>query len=111
MIRLRPDMTNMRRERPARAGHYVARLLVYTHRWLRIADCVLFMVWFASGVVMMCARMPSLSAEERLDRLPPLDLSAARIEPAVAAAAAGVPPARIRLSMFGGRAVYRIHSR
>src|SRR3954454_7315678 len=97
-------------EGPAKAGHYVTRLLVYTHRWLGIAGCVLFVVWFASGIVMMYARMPSLSAEERLDRLPPLDLSAARVEPAGAAAAAGFQPATIRLSMFGGRPIYRINS-
>src|SRR3954468_19164325 len=100
----------MGRERPATAGHYVTRLLVYTHRWLGIAGCVLFLVWFASGVVMMYARMPSLSAEERLDRLPPLDLSAARVEAAVPAGAAGFPPASMRLSMFGGRPIYRINS-
>lgn len=85
------------------------RLLVYTHRWLGIAGCVLFLVWFVSGVVLMYARMPSLSAEERLDRLPPLDLSTARTEPAAAVAAAGFQPASIRLSMFGGRPIYRIN--
>src|SRR3954452_8518044 len=88
----------MRRERPARAGHYVTRLLVYTHRWLGIAGCVLFLVWFASGVVMMYARMPSLSAEERLARLPPLNLSAAPVQPAGARAAAGRPPGGLRPS-------------
>jgi hypothetical protein len=85
------------------------RLIVYTHRWLGVVGCVLFLVWFASGVVMMYARMPSLSAEERLDRLPPLDLSRARVEPAAAVAAAGFPPASIRLSMFDGRPMYRIN--
>jgi hypothetical protein len=100
------------------------RLLVYTHRWLGIAGCVLFLVWFVSGVVMMYARMPSLSAEERLDRLPALDLSTARVEPAAAVAAAGFEPPRdgarggpehvegpasIRLSMFGGRPIYRLN--
>src|SRR5205809_8108164 len=99
----------MRPEGPVKAGHSITRLLVYTHRWLGIAGCVLFLVWFASGVVMMYARMPSLSAEERLDRLPPLDLSTARVEPAAAAAAAGFQPVSLRLSMFEGRPIYRIN--
>ena len=51
--------------------------LVYTHRWLGIAGCVLFVAWFFSGVVMMYARMPTLAAEERLARAAPLDLSTA----------------------------------
>jgi hypothetical protein len=82
------------------------RLVVYTHRWLGIAGCVLFIAWFASGVVMMYAGMPSLSAEERLMRLPPLDLSAARIEPSAAIAAAGFSPRSIRLGMLGTRPAY-----
>jgi hypothetical protein len=82
-------------------------------------------VWFVSGVVMMYARMPSLSAEERLDRLPPLDLSTVRVEPAAATATAGFKlsldgarggpehvegPSSIRLSMFDGRPIYRFNA-
>ena len=54
------------------------KVLVYTHRWLGIAGCVLFIGWFISGVVMMYARMPGLANEERLARAPALDLSASR---------------------------------
>ena len=35
------------------------RAILYTHRWLGILGGVLFLVWFASGIVMMYARMPT----------------------------------------------------
>jgi hypothetical protein len=81
--------------------------LAYTHRWLGIAGCLLFFAWFVSGVVLMYARMPSLSAEERLARLATLDLSRARIEPADAQANVPFEAASVRLSMLGARPVYR----
>lgn len=83
------------------------RVLVYTHRWLGIAGCLVFMMWFASGIVMMYARMPTLTAEERLARLPVLDLSAAALSPGEAARTAGVTVDRLRVGMYGGRPVYR----
>jgi len=83
------------------------RVLVYTHRWLGIAGGVLFIIWFASGIVMMYARMPRLTPEERLLRLPPLDLAAARVAPAEAARASGVSVERVRIGMLRGRPVYR----
>jgi hypothetical protein len=84
------------------------RWLVYTHRWLGIAGCLLFLLWFVSGVVMMYARMPSLSAEERLMRLPVLDLTTARVEPATAAETAGFSPRTVRVGMVGGRPAYQL---
>jgi hypothetical protein len=84
--------------------------LVYTHRWLGIAGCLLFVLWFASGVVLMYAGMPSLSAEERLARTPALDLSNARVEPSQAVATAGFTPVTMRVGMFGARPVYRLNA-
>ena len=83
------------------------RVLIYTHRWLGIAGCVVFLVWFISGVVMMYARMPRLTAEERLVRIAPIDLSRLRATPAETALALGVTPTRLRISMLGDRPVYR----
>ncbi len=82
--------------------------LIYTHRWLGIAGCVIFFVWFVSGVVMMYQRMPRLTAEERLARLPPLDLDAVRVPPAEAVAADEPPPDRLRIGTLAGRPVYRL---
>ena len=83
------------------------RVLIYTHRWLGIAGGVLFLTWFLSGIVMMYAEMPSLTPEERLMRLPVLDLSSARVAPAEAARGAGLSPQRLRVGMLGDRPVYR----
>ena len=47
-----------------------SRVIIYTHRWLGICGGVVFLMWFASGIVMMYARMPRLAPEERLMRLP-----------------------------------------
>ena len=83
------------------------RVIIYTHRWLGILGGLLFLAWFISGIVMMYAGMPSLSPEERLERLPPLDLSAVRSTPADAARRHGVSPDRVRIAMLADRPVYR----
>ena len=84
------------------------RLIIYTHRWLGIAGCLLFVAWFASGIVMMYARMPILSAEERLARLGGLDLATARVSPAAIVEREQLAPTGIRIAMLRGRPVYRM---
>ena len=84
--------------------HRVARTLVYTHRWLGIALGVLFVVWFASGIVMMYARMPELAPADRLARLSPIAFAAVRIAPGDAATDA----TRFTLTTLSGRPVYRV---
>ena len=83
------------------------RALVFTHRWLGIAGGLLFAAWFLSGITMMYARMPRLSAEERLLHAAPLDVAAVRIPPADAARDLTGPPDRVRVGMLLGRPVYR----
>jgi hypothetical protein len=77
--------------------------LIYTHRCLGIAGCVVFIVWFFSGVVMMYQRMPRLTAEERLTRMPPLDLSTVRTTPAYAVRILDMSPERVRIGTLRGR--------
>lgn len=91
------------------------RALIFLHRWLGIAGNLLFVVWFASALVMMYARMPALDPGDRLDRLPPLDLDSVRVGPARAAGTAGLDAGdlsavRVRLGMAGDRPVYRFRS-
>jgi hypothetical protein len=81
--------------------------LVYTHRWLGIAGCVLFVAWFFSGIVMMYARMPTLAPEERLARASALDLSGVTVAPAEAAKLAGARGTAVQVAMYDGRPVYR----
>jgi hypothetical protein len=81
------------------------RVVIYSHRWLGIAGGLLFIAWFASGIVMIYAQMPRLADSERRARLPPLDFSTAAIAPAAAGAGAAV--VSVRLAMVQGRPVYR----
>ena len=84
-----------------------SKAILHTHRWLGIGGGVLFVMWFVSGIVMIYARMPNLGPEERLARLPVLDLATAQVGPAEAARAAGLTPERLRVGMLGDRPVYR----
>jgi hypothetical protein len=88
------------------------KYLIYTHRYLGVAFCVMFALWFVSGVVMMYKRMPHLSAEERLARLPSLDFSRATLAPDRAYQRIGwsETPSKVRLGVFNGRPVYRFLS-
>jgi len=84
--------------------------LIVVHRYLGVAFCIIFLIWFASGIVMVFKRMPELSQEERLARLPPLDAAAVRLTPAQAFEAAMLqsPPQRVLLTSYGDRPVYRL---
>lgn len=62
------------------------RILVFVHRWLGIGLCLFFAMWFASGMVMMYVPFPSLSEQERLSFLDPVNSAAIRIEPGAALA-------------------------
>jgi hypothetical protein len=84
------------------------RALVYTHRWLGIAGSLLFVAWFASGIVLMYHRMPRLTGVERLQRARPVDLSTARVDPARAIGGSTEPPTRLRIGMLHDRPVYRL---
>ncbi len=82
------------------------RALSILHRCLGGALCLMFAVWFASGMVMVFAGFPSLDDARRLAALPPLAIDRTASSPALAL---GRTPARgrIRLGMLDGRPVYR----
>src|SRR6266851_3890659 len=46
------------------------RWLYIGHRWIGIATCLLFAMWFVSGLVMMYVAFPTLTDGERLAALP-----------------------------------------
>src|SRR5262245_63353366 len=82
--------------------------LILSHRYLGIALSLLFVIWFASGITMMYAGgMPRLSPDERLDRLPALDLRAIRLTPSEAAERGGLQSGRATLLTITGRPAYR----
>jgi len=89
------------------------RSAIFVHRWLGVALCLFFLVWFPSGIGMMYWDFPSVSATDRLARSLTLDPSTIRLSPAEAYAtlAQPQPPAQVRLNAFDGRPVYRFLAR
>ncbi|MEO8256270.1 MAG: PepSY domain-containing protein [Acidobacteriota bacterium] len=83
------------------------RFVILSHRYLGIALSLIFIVWFASGITMMWwGGMPRLTADERLERLPALDLRTVRIAPGDAEQKVG--GGRTTLLNVMGRPAYRI---
>lgn len=76
--------------------------LYWTHRWLGIVGCLLFVMWFFSGVVMMYVAFPTLTDKERLAGAAPLQVAEAIVPPAALQAllpdgVRDVAPQRVRL--------------
>ena len=82
--------------------------LAFLHRWLGIAGCLLFILWFVSGIAMMYVRMPAVTPAERYAHLPALEASAVRVPLSDAAKIArATDAAPVQLTMLGDRPVYR----
>lgn len=83
------------------------RAIVLLHRWLGIAFCLLFAMWFATGIVMHFVPFPSLTEAERFAGLGPLASAGTRIAVADAVAASGIADAtRVRLIQRSDGPVY-----
>ena len=82
---------------------------IVVHRWLGVALCLLFFLWFVSGIGMMYWDFPSVTPADRLERSPRLRASAIALSPADAFAKLGgsKTPSAIQLNSFDGRPVYR----
>src|SRR5262252_6929482 len=81
------------------------RALTLIHRWLGIAFCLLFAMWFASGIVMHFVPFPALDPTERLAGLSLLPASI-RTSPPDAVKSLGGDLVRLRLTAPGGHPVY-----
>ncbi|MCK9468309.1 MAG: PepSY domain-containing protein [Porticoccaceae bacterium] len=90
----------------------IKRWLYLSHRWLGIALCLLFAMWFFTGVVMMYVAFPSLSEEERLAGLPAIDPH--RVQASVGqlldAVGAEVAIQSLRLTTVLGRPAYLLRT-
>jgi hypothetical protein len=72
--------------------------MVLLHRWLGIAFCLLFAMWFATGIVMHFVPFPSLTEAERFAGLAPVESTRVAIGPSDAVSASGLKEAeRVRL--------------
>jgi hypothetical protein len=81
------------------------------HRWMGVLFCVLFLVWFVSGIVMMYWGYPKISDAERLARAPKLNRWSIRVSPEQAYRTLDGPevPAHVKLVMLDGRPAYRFN--
>ncbi len=86
------------------------RWLIIGHRWLGIGTCLLFALWFLSGLVMMYVAFPALVAKERLALQERIDWSRVAITPErmIHGLALGEFPRELRLEMMAGEPVYQV---
>lgn len=90
------------------------RYLFLAHRWLGLLGCVLIVLWFATGFVMMYVPYPELLESERLARAAPIERHQVRITPAQAllvarqGVSAQAQTERLRLIQTGPHAVYAV---
>jgi hypothetical protein len=86
------------------------RWLIIGHRWLGIATCLLFALWFLSGLVMMYVAFPALTAKERLSMQERIDWSRVAVTPerVLHGLALASFPREFRLEMMAGEPVYRV---
>jgi hypothetical protein len=90
----------------------VKQALIFVHRWLGVALCLLFLLWFPSGFVMMYWDYPGIRPADRLAHLASIDPAAIKVTAAEAAAKADIEaPGSIRLTTFAGRPIYRFGGR
>jgi len=88
--------------------------MILTHRWLGIVLSLLFVGWFASGIGMIyTGGMPALTPEERLEKLPALDMAQVRLTASDAAQIAELsrPPSGVVLLNVMDRPAYRFLGR
>jgi hypothetical protein len=85
------------------------RALIFVHRWVGVVLALVFMLWFASGIVMMYWSYPGVEERDRLAHALTLRASAVRLTPEQAYAKLGrdEPPAQVLLTSFDGRPIYR----
>lgn len=85
--------------------------LVLTHRWLGVVFCLLFTMWFATGIVMHFVPYPALTEEERIAGLALLNSAGVQHGPAAAVAASGIGQVeRVRLFARSDGPVYIVES-
>jgi hypothetical protein len=87
----------------------MTRALILLHRWLGVAFCLFFAMWFATGIVMHFVPFPALSETERFGGLAPIDARAIHHGPAEAVAASKIEGIeRVRLQQRSDAPIYLV---
>lgn len=92
------------------AWRFVRYWLYIGHRWLGIFACLLFAIWFVSGLVMSYVGYPEASSSRRSQALQPIDWNQVRLDPNGLLSYLGLQrfPRELRLEMLLGVPVYRV---
>jgi len=80
------------------------------HRWLGIGGCLLMLLWFVSGMVMLFIGYPKLTPGERLAALPVLDGARALQGLSVLPDAVQAEPESVALTTLRGEPAYVVRS-
>jgi uncharacterized iron-regulated membrane protein len=83
-------------------GHRLKRWLYLTHRWVGIVTCLLFAMWFVSGLVMLYVPFPELTQSEWLAGQRPIAWSEVKTAPPRTAGGA------VSFEMLGQTPVWRV---
>jgi hypothetical protein len=94
-----------------RIGIRLKKIAIFVHGWMGVAFCLIFLLWFTSGMVLIYCDYPRVSAADRLAHSPPLDASKIHLSPAQALARlqSSNVPTEASLISFDGRPAYRFH--
>jgi hypothetical protein len=85
------------------------RVLIWLHRWWGVVFCLLFAMWFASGIAMHFVPFPARSDLRHFAGSVPIDPKAVTHGPAEAVAASGIHDAvRVRLVGRSDQPIYLI---
>jgi uncharacterized iron-regulated membrane protein len=99
----------MSQSAPISRPRHIKRWLYIIHRWIGIFTCLLFAIWFISGLVMIYVPFPSLEPADRLAGLPTINWAKVHVQPAAALKTADIGGAEtLSLEMRGTRPVWRI---
>lgn len=80
------------------------------HRWLGIGGCLLMLLWFVSGMVMLFIGYPKLTPDERLAALPVLGEARNLQELSVLPAAVQAEPESVALTTLRGEPAYVVRT-
>src|ERR1044071_1798166 len=89
---------------------FVRYWLYIVHRWLGVGACLLFVIWFVSGLVMSYVGYPEADPARRNRALQPIDWRQVRLDPNGLLSYLGLRrfPRELRLEMQLGEPIYRV---
>jgi hypothetical protein len=84
------------------------KTLIFIHRWMGVFLCLLFLLWFTSGIVMMYWTYPMVTEADRLIHAPALDPTKIKlsVDAAYAKIQVDAPLREVHLVTFDARPAY-----